>query len=205
MTIQEVEVRVGIKKANIRYYEEAGLLHPKRNASNRYRDYCEEDVRLLENIKFLRSLGVSVQNIKRMQQGEVSLATLMQQRREELQREQEQMQTIQALCSRILDSGMTFATLQPVAVEQNGLWKQKEDGVLRSDRLQKLRECRKYDETLTILLEIIGWFFLFTSVFLRVHLGRRVPVWLVVSGLLLVAAVWIVRHWLAKRMNELER
>ena len=30
MTIKEVEEKVGIKKANIRYYEEMGLIRPAR-------------------------------------------------------------------------------------------------------------------------------------------------------------------------------
>ena len=48
MTIKEVEEKVGIKKANIRYYEEMGLIRPARDQGNNYRVYSEEDVELLE-------------------------------------------------------------------------------------------------------------------------------------------------------------
>ena len=34
MLIREVEERCGISKKNIRFYEQQGLLQPKRNASN---------------------------------------------------------------------------------------------------------------------------------------------------------------------------
>ena len=44
MTIKELEARTGMVRANIRYYEEEGLLAPRR-LDNGYRDYSEEDVR----------------------------------------------------------------------------------------------------------------------------------------------------------------
>ena len=37
MTIKEVEARSGIGRANIRYYEQAGLLQPQRRENNRPR------------------------------------------------------------------------------------------------------------------------------------------------------------------------
>ena len=43
MLIREVEERCGISKKNIRFYEQQGLLQPKRNASN-YREYEEADL-----------------------------------------------------------------------------------------------------------------------------------------------------------------
>ena len=36
MKIQDVEKQVGISKANIRFYEEEGLIHPARNQENNY-------------------------------------------------------------------------------------------------------------------------------------------------------------------------
>ena len=44
MKINEVEQQAGITKRNIRFYEQQGLLSPKRNGENGYRDYSEEDV-----------------------------------------------------------------------------------------------------------------------------------------------------------------
>lgn len=34
MNIKEAEERTGLKAANIRYYEQEGLLHPERNRRN---------------------------------------------------------------------------------------------------------------------------------------------------------------------------
>ena len=65
MKINEVEALVGITKKNIRFYEEQGLLSPRRNSENGYRDYGEADVAALRQIKLLRSkLGESRDRIK---------------------------------------------------------------------------------------------------------------------------------------------
>ena len=44
MKINEVEALVGITKKNIRFYEAEGLLAPRRNSENGYRDYGEAEV-----------------------------------------------------------------------------------------------------------------------------------------------------------------
>ena len=69
MKIKEVEQRVGITSKNIRFYEKEGLITPKRNEENNYRDYCEEDILLLERIKILRVLGISIPDIKKLNEG----------------------------------------------------------------------------------------------------------------------------------------
>ena len=51
MKIKDVEKQVGISKANIRFYEEEGLIHPARNQENNYREYSEADVEQLQEIK----------------------------------------------------------------------------------------------------------------------------------------------------------
>ena len=73
MTIKEVEEKVGIKKANIRYYEEMGLIRPARDQGNNYRVYSEEDVELLEKIRFLRSIDISVEEIRRLEEGKITI------------------------------------------------------------------------------------------------------------------------------------
>ena len=72
MTIKELEQRTGMPRANIRYYEEEGLLSPRR-LDNGYRDYAEEDVRTLEKIKLLRSLQLDIGTIRLLQQGKLIL------------------------------------------------------------------------------------------------------------------------------------
>lgn len=69
MKINEVEKIVGITKKNIRFYEEQGLLSPRRNRENGYREYGESDIKVLEQIKLLRKLGLPIEEIRSMQDG----------------------------------------------------------------------------------------------------------------------------------------
>lgn len=72
MKINEVEERVGVSKANIRFYEKQGLLNPARRA-NGYRVYEEADVLVLQQIVILRKLGLSVEQIGKIFSGELPL------------------------------------------------------------------------------------------------------------------------------------
>ena len=50
LKINEVEALVGITRKNIRFYEAEGLLSPRRNSQNGYRDYGETEVEVLRRI-----------------------------------------------------------------------------------------------------------------------------------------------------------
>ena len=62
MNIRQIEEQLGIPRANVRYYEKEGLLHPQRGENN-YRNYSEEDVEtlkkiVLENIEYARKASI---------------------------------------------------------------------------------------------------------------------------------------------------
>ena len=76
MTIKELEERTGMTRANIRYYEQEGLLAPARK-ENGYRSYSEEDCENLLKIKLLRQLQFSLQEIRDIQSGALSLSHAM--------------------------------------------------------------------------------------------------------------------------------
>ena len=63
MTIKEVEKKLNITRANIRFYEKEGLLQPKR-CDNEYRDYSEDDLKRLEKILLFRKCNISIENIR---------------------------------------------------------------------------------------------------------------------------------------------
>lgn len=63
MNINEVEKKLKISRANIRFYEKEGLLEPKRN-DNGYRLYTDNDVKRLEQILLFRKCNVSIENIR---------------------------------------------------------------------------------------------------------------------------------------------
>lgn len=66
MNIKQVEKLTGISSQNIRFYEKSGLIYPKRNEENGYREYNEEDVRLLKLVKMFRMLDMPIEQIKLM-------------------------------------------------------------------------------------------------------------------------------------------
>ena len=88
MNIQELEKRTGITKQNIRFYEKKGLLHPKRNDSNNYREYTEEDEKTLKTIRMLRKLDVSIEEIREILEGRISLEEQMKRHLEQLEERQ---------------------------------------------------------------------------------------------------------------------
>ena len=79
MTSKEMEARSGVARANIRYYEAEGLLHPNR-AENGYRDYSEADLVVLEKIKLLRRLGVTIEELKALTSGGAALSAVLDRR-----------------------------------------------------------------------------------------------------------------------------
>ena len=79
MTIREVEKELGITRANVRFYEKEGLIFPKRNPVNDYRDYSAEDVEILKRILYLRNLEMPIETIRRLQQGKLSVREAMEQ------------------------------------------------------------------------------------------------------------------------------
>lgn len=72
MKIQEVEKVLNIPRANIRFYEKEGLIFPKRE-KNSYREYSDEDIMQLKRIIVFRKIGVSIGDIKRLMNGELTL------------------------------------------------------------------------------------------------------------------------------------
>ena len=61
--INEVIQQVDLTKRAIKYYEEQGLLSVNKD-ENGYRNYTEEDVKILKEISIYRKLGISIKDIK---------------------------------------------------------------------------------------------------------------------------------------------
>ena len=98
MKINQVEQLVGITQKNIRFYEEQGLLSPGRNRENGYRDYTEEDVKKLEQIKLFRKLGLPLEEIRLMQTGKSTVADSMKRHLVTLERERQNVSHSIKLC-----------------------------------------------------------------------------------------------------------
>lgn len=127
MKINEVEALVGITKKNIRFYEEQGLLSPRQHSENGYRDYGQEEVDTLRQIKLLRKLGVPLEEIRRMQAGRITVADGMRRHLVTLEREQRSLEQSMELCRCLknreerlaeLDAGSLLAEMEQM--EQAG-------------------------------------------------------------------------------------
>ena len=117
MNIREMEQRLGIPRASIRYYEKEGLLHPARGVNN-YREYTEEDLRILEKICLLRRLDMPIETIRAVQSGEVPLTGALARQEALLEGSAVRVEQSLALCRAMLADGATYPALEPARYEQ---------------------------------------------------------------------------------------
>ncbi len=122
-----MEALVGITKKNIRFYEAEGLLTPRRNSENGYRDYGEAEVETLRRIKLLRKLGVPLEEIRNMQRGTHTVGDGMRRHLITLERDRENLEQSIRLCGELtgcqerlsdLDAGAILAKME--TLEQSG-------------------------------------------------------------------------------------
>ncbi len=66
MNAKQVAELSGLSVRALHHYDEIGLLRPRRNAQNGYREYSEEDLDKLQQILFFRQCGFSLERIKKL-------------------------------------------------------------------------------------------------------------------------------------------
>ena len=109
--INEVEAQAGITKKNIRFYEEQGLLSPRRNAENGYREYGDAEVQTLRRIKVLRKLGVPIEEIRQMLNGTHTVADGMRRHMITLERERRNLEQSIRFCQELQKQDIPAAML----------------------------------------------------------------------------------------------
>ena len=119
MFINEVENIVKLSKKAIRYYEQEGLINPKRNHNNDYRLYTKEDLNKLKIIKFLRELGVSISDLKKLNNHELSLQDCLRNQIETIELEEENYQKVKNMCLEIIESNDTYENIDITKYFQN--------------------------------------------------------------------------------------
>lgn len=110
MTIKEVENLSGMTRANIRFYETEGLLCPARN-SNGYRNYSEEDLNTLRKIRLLRTLHLSLEDIRSVRLGRNALTKVLSLHIHHLNNSVEDIEHCRNICSQICADGTDYRTL----------------------------------------------------------------------------------------------
>ncbi len=112
MLINEVESKIGLSKKSIRYYEENGLLNPKRNKYNDYRDYDDNDIIILRKIKFLRELGITINELKELTNNTLSLKECLKKHLSSIDVEQEKYEKVKSICNEILSSNENYEDIK---------------------------------------------------------------------------------------------
>lgn len=113
MTIKEVEERTGLSRSNVRFYEKEGLIAPSRNEKNGYRDYSKSDIESIKKIAYLRTLGVSVEDIRNIIEEKEGLHKVIQRQSEILKTQISDLNRAKTLCERMLRSNaMSYEEFQ---------------------------------------------------------------------------------------------
>lgn len=68
MKINEAAEQAGLSKRAVKYYEEQGLLHIRKD-TNGYRNYTVEDINTLKEISAYRKLGIGISSIRTLLSG----------------------------------------------------------------------------------------------------------------------------------------
>lgn len=110
MTIKEIEHLTGMARANIRYYESEGMICPQRR-ENGYRVYSEEDAAALMKIKLLRSLGISIEDLKALQSGAQTMDTALRQSLDRQKEKQIRAGRAIEITQRMLAEGVDYGML----------------------------------------------------------------------------------------------
>lgn len=109
MTIKEIENRSGMTRANIRFYEAEGLLDPSRDP-NGYRNYTEEDLETLKRIRLLRTLHLSLEDIRAAARGEKDFTEVLAQHQENLKQEEEGLSQCCQVCGQMCRDHVIYET-----------------------------------------------------------------------------------------------
>jgi len=64
MRVSELANNIAISPDTVRYYTRIGLLHPRKNVTNGYREYNQRDASRLNFILCARRLGFSIEDVK---------------------------------------------------------------------------------------------------------------------------------------------
>lgn len=139
MKIKEVENRVGMPRANIRYYEKEGLLSAPTRNENNYREYTDADVEQLQRIKILRLLGVTVADVKLLNEDAISMEEIMQKRLDELEKEVKEMQEVQKICETILEKNIQVSSLdESILTGDKATWRQRLEEIMQKDIVKEI-------------------------------------------------------------------
>ena len=93
----EIQNKTGLTRKAIKYYEEKGLSKPLK-LENGYRDYSEEDMKILSKISLFRKVGLSISEIKEcLSSNGNSLSSILRRKQHQLDIEQKRKEVIKLI------------------------------------------------------------------------------------------------------------
>lgn len=205
--INQVEAQAGIAKKNIRFYEEQGLISPRRNAENGYREYTEEDVQTLQRIRLMRKLGISIEEIRQMILGSHTVGDGIRRHMITLEREMRNLEQSQELCRRMQTMEIPLSSLDAGEILTRMEQLESAGTTFRNDQKKDVRTQYTVPVIVTgitvLLMAAIGGLILWAY---RISPEDAPPVWflLVPVGLLAAVAVGAVIA-LAQRIQEIRK
>lgn len=101
MNIKKVEQLTGISKQNIRFYEKQGLITPKRNKINSYREYTEEEILKLKKILLLRKIGITIEETGQILDQKISFGEAIALQRKHLEEEKRNLEAAIKICKEL--------------------------------------------------------------------------------------------------------
>ena len=113
MNIKQAEELSGVSRQNIRFYEREGLISPDRNPENDYREYNEEHIHILKQIRMMRMLDMPLDRIRLILQGKLSVSEAAQEQELQLKQDQEKLNAAIRYCAEL----KSVSTLEEIDVD----------------------------------------------------------------------------------------
>lgn len=208
MKINEVEALIGITKKNIRFYEDQGLITPARDKNNGYRSYNEDDIKKLEQIKLLRKLDVSLEEIRSMQKGNSTVSDSMKRHLVSLQRKQSNLTQAMKMCGQLKGLDIPLSNLdvhqlleEIEAMESTGV---SFKNIQKNDVKTKGYIGAFLASFAVILMTII--FIIFLLWLREISPNDAPPLWffIIIIGILLTIILGVI-YAFAQRVNEIQK
>ncbi len=145
MTIKEVEQKLEVPRATVRFYEKEGLIYPERG-ENGYREYSEEDIVTLKRIIILRKLGISVSDIEDILDGAKPMSEVVAGNISNLESQLEELRGALKICHKLQDAGEEIDTF-----DVDKYWNVIEDEERKGNRFLNIAKDVAHFEKATIL------------------------------------------------------
>jgi DNA-binding transcriptional MerR regulator len=119
LSVSQIARRSGLSRTTILYYESCGLLKPASRSAAQYRLYGEKEIRVLEQIRLYRSVGLSVRDVRTLLAApESNAAALLKRRLRELEEEIRQRRRHQQAILQLLRSQNTLRRIKKMTKEK---------------------------------------------------------------------------------------